>query len=144
MVKNPQVDAEAASIQLTRTLLVMAVEMLPKAEKQFNSSKDSRGLYATVALSNMIREIANDLRALSDRSALGERASTEVIEPNMRILAQAISNEFNSVGRVVYEHCSTKERKKVMPALDKSKETLLERIGEMNEGLSGHIAKLLS
>jgi hypothetical protein len=103
MIKRDDLNSAAAGQQLTRTLLAMAIEMLPKVEKTFNKSQGGRGIYAVVTLSNLIRELVNDLRSMSDHSELVDRIMTNCIDLNLSVLATASHNSIASINAALKE-----------------------------------------
>jgi len=78
--------ASAAAYQLLRAQLSAVVKAIAVSDKAFLES-GGRNAYAYVAVHNLARELAVDLRTFSDQSESVERTRTGVIQPMLSKLA---------------------------------------------------------
>lgn len=143
MIKRRDFDSSTAATQLTKTLLAMTIEMLPKVEKTFNDTEGSKGVYAVINLSNLLRELTNDLRAMSDQSAIVDRIMESCIDVALKVLSTSIHNELTNINGQVTEHVPAKSREKVLRVVEQAKIELLDRVGGLRDGIQGQIGQIL-
>lgn len=142
LIKRSDFNPDSVSIALSKTLLAMTLQMLPRIEEYFHKSQ-GKGVYGVIALSSQIRELATDLRALSDKVNLTDRIIQEVIEANLAIAAQAIASEFNTLGRAIYETSDSKRAKTLMAKLERHRETAINRLLETRMTMRDKLTKII-
>jgi leucyl-tRNA synthetase len=139
--ENDDVDRNA--IATLRALLAMSVDLMPKIEEQAHKYKNERAVYALVALTNQIREILNDMRALSPRSQISNRVIVDVLDPNLGLMTQFIVAELATLKQTMYPELSGNTRKKFNDSLDRLKTNYIDYMLQIRITIQEQISKML-
>lgn len=92
-VEAKDFQSDKANMAMLRSLLTMVIELIPLAEKNYRNYPSERGAYAIVALVNLARETANDIRNAQDLAQQVEYILSEIINPGLKQIVNQVINE---------------------------------------------------
>ena len=137
-------ESSQSAVSILRASLAMYIDILPKAEKVFLKFRNERSSYALVSLTNTMRDILKDLTALSNVSNLGDRVSTEAVDPAILQLAQTHIAGLKGIRREIYKkHGEDKEGRRLVSKIDKIIDAETNHITEVREQVTEQIANIM-
>lgn len=98
---NDDFNAESANRHLLRAILATTLDLIPRAEKNYRREGKEQQGYVYVALCNQAKELAIDLKMMSDTENQSRFISESILHPIFIALTQTMMQELMSVKTVV-------------------------------------------
>jgi hypothetical protein len=131
----------ASSIACTRAMLNSVLGMIPIAEKNYHEHPTQSTAYSFTALSNMARELQNDIRSMVDLQAQVDHIVDNIIEPNLLLVVQ---NSINSIFEMRKKFKAKIESPKSRNALKHASDDYLQDHAASMQKIKDTIAKQLT
>ena len=127
-------DPTMGSIKMLKQILLDTHDLLPIAKEIYKQYKGERAAYAYSALVNQSREVAAELRALSDKSEIPHKILTEIIDTSLAEIVQTIQSNNKLLSRQIHAAVKDpKERKHISRQIEEGYLSLIEGVRSKRE-----------
>lgn len=111
-------ENDNAASKLRKDMLKMVVSLMPMAEESYRKFPNDRNVYALNALISSARELIAELQADTDRGTVIHKFTHQFVQPQIRILGNAIVNESSSLLKALQNHIHKDSRKMVQTTVN--------------------------